>query len=157
MSLLLQQLAWIRWERRPVPLTHFLSFEEANGEMALRALFPSFPFDACERGGGGGLKQEFHLMEVNPKTSNPSPPCTGGSDFSLTPHQIRGEQNKINVFLSLKLSSRFLLFLGFPSFMVEKMLDRTKAKFVRHLPDWCGYLLTWRSPYLGGQLQLIPP
>lgn len=31
-------------------------------------------------------------------------------------------------------------------------LHRTKAKFFRHLPDWCRYLLTWGSFYIGGQL-----
>lgn len=41
--------------------------------MALRALFPSFAFEAWERGGGGGLKLESHLMEENPQTSNLSP------------------------------------------------------------------------------------
>lgn len=53
-------------------MTHFLSFEEANGEMALQALFPSLAFDACKRGGGGGVKLSFHPIGVNPQTSNQS-------------------------------------------------------------------------------------
>lgn len=43
------RLTCVCWEPRPVPLTHFLFFEEANGEMALRPDFRAWRFDAWER------------------------------------------------------------------------------------------------------------
>lgn len=115
------------------------------------ALFPSFAFDACERGGGGGLKPEFHLMDVNPQTSN-QPPLLWDAVI-LARHIIKSE-NKLSKYLAL--IEAFVKSSGDlssdsccdSSFMVRG----TKAKFFRHLPDWCRYLLTWGSSYLGGQL-----
>lgn len=66
--------------------------------MALRALFPSFAFDACERGGGGGLKPEFHLMAVNPQTSNQSPLPW---DATLLARHIIESENKWSKYLAV--------------------------------------------------------
>lgn len=56
--------------------------------MALQAPFPSFAFDACEKGGGGGLKLEFHLMDMEPPNLQSIPIIVGCAYFNLTHHQI---------------------------------------------------------------------
>lgn len=102
--------------------------------MALRALFPSFAFDACERGGGGGLKPELHLVDVNPRTSNQPPLLLDA--VILAWHNLKSE-NKCSKYLALieafvkssgNLSSDSCCVSSF-------MVHRTKAKFFRHLPD----------------------
>lgn len=117
--------------------------------MALRALFPSFAFDAGKRGGGGGLNPEFHLMDVNPQTSNQSPLSWDAVIFAW--HIIKSG-SKWSKYLALtgafvKSSGNLSPVFCCVSFMVEK-LHRTKAESFRHLPDWCifidlGELLPW--------------
>lgn len=140
MRLLLLQLAGIFWERRPGPLTYFLSFEEANREMAFRAFFPNSSFDGCVKGDFWGFKPEFNLMDLHLHVCN----------------QSSKSVYKSNIYCYCQLQQEMASDLCFVSLIVD-MFKCGKVKFYWLLLDWCRYLQTCLNTYLGGQLKLIPP
>lgn len=112
------------------------------------------------RGGGGGLKPMCNLMELAPAPKLPIKCHNRGIQLFFAGHLIKSEdKNGLNIWLLLGYLSApvGICLLSFLLLWRKKKLHRTKAEFFRHLPDWCTYLLTWRSSYLGGQPKLILP